>query len=410
MRVLWLSPCVLTDRDQGGGSWLRAAAPHLLRTGMVTLGNVALAPVSSSVRQDYREVCQWLIPGVHNSRKNYVPAKSTVEMVVKAAKEFQPDLVHVWGTEYFWGLLTARKHLAYPSLLEIQGLKRPSSRVFEGGLSWREILSCTGVREILRNATIFHLKKKFADWAPIENEIIANHSNIAAQSLWVEAWVRSVNPTCNLFHTELPLRDSFYESQPWESTGSFSIFTSANSSPPSKGLHDAIRAIAILRDRIPSVRLKIAGGHQLRGHRRQGYIKWLEGIIRKNGLSGNVEWLGPLTASQIVEVLKGCGAAVVPSHCETYCVAFAEAMFLGVPVVTSFSGGTAWLGKDEDTALFYPAGDEIMCAHQLWRVLSDSKLAEDLSRRGRETALARNDPRKIAENQVQIYRSVLNGK
>jgi glycosyltransferase involved in cell wall biosynthesis len=172
-------------------------------------------------------------------------------------------------------------------------------------------------------------------------------------------------------------------------------------------LHDAIRAVAIVRDRIPTIKLRIAGGHQKKGIRQNGYIRWINQIIKRHDLTQNVDWLGPLSAKEIVRELAGCAAALVPSHCETYCVAFAEAMHIGAPLVTSFTGGTAWLGKDEQSALFYPAGDETMCAHQLWRLLTDPKLAESLSQKGREVALVRNDPRSIVANQLEIYRSIL---
>jgi glycosyltransferase involved in cell wall biosynthesis len=382
-------------------------APRLLRCGQVTLGAIATAPVTQTTRQDCGEISQWLVPGVNNSNINHLPSENDIRSIVAAAKEFRPDIVHVWGTEYFWGLLTARKYLPYPSLLEIQGLKVPCSRVYDGGLSLREILACIGIREVLRKNTILQQKKKFAEWACFENEIIAGHANITTQSLWVEAWIRSVNPSCNLYHTELVLRDEFYDSGPWNPSGNFTIFTSAVASGPYKGLHDAIRAIGILRDRIPSVKLRIAGGHQKKGIRQNGYIRWVNGLIRRYDLSKNVEWLGPLSAMEIARELQNCAAALMPSHCETYSVAFAEAMQLGVPLITSFTGGTAWLGKDEESALFYPAGDDVMCAHQLWRVLTDPELAGRLSKKGREIAVSRNDPQKIVLNQLEIYRRVI---
>jgi len=407
MKVLWLSPVMLTDRDEGGGTWLRALASHLIRSDQVVLGNIAMAPISKTTRQDYGAINQWLVPGVHNSSRNILPSNSLIENVADAAKEFQPDIIHVWGTEYFWGLLTARKLLPYPSLLEIQGLKAPCSRAFAGGLSFREILSCIGIKEVLRRSTIFQVKKRFAEWASFENEIIAKHSNITTQSLWVEAWVRFINPSCNLFHTEIILRDAFYESEPWRSSGNFEIFTSAANSGPFKGLHDAIRAIAILRERIPSIKLKIAGPHQRKGIRQDAYIRWVDANIKRYDLSNNVDWLGPLSAKEIAEELTRSAGALMPSHCESYSVAFAEAMQLGVPIVTSFTGGTAWLGRDEESALFYPAGDEVMCAHQLGRILTDSKLAERLSRKGREIAVIRNNPQKIVSNQLDTYRCIL---
>lgn len=407
MRVLWLSPVCLNDRNEGSGTWLRALAPRLISSGQVVLGNITVAPVSSITRLDYGEISQWLVSGNHNSIRNVLPSQSVIDDIRDAAKEFRPDIIHIWGTEYFWGLLTARKQLHYPALLEIQGLKGPYSRLFTGGLCFREILACTGIKEILGRSTILQNKKAFSEWARFENEIIAKHANITTQSRWVEAWIRYINPSCNLYHTELILRDAFYESEPWTPPENFNIFTSAAYSAPFKGLHDAIRATAILRDRIPSVRLRIAGGHQKKGLSKSGYVSWINRLIRKYDLYKNIEWLGLISENEITEELLNCSVALVPSHVETYCVAFAEAMKLGVPIVTSFSGGTAWLGRDEETTLFYPAGDEVMCAYQLERLLTDQDLAVRLSKKGREIADQRNDPDKIILNQLNIYKEVL---
>ena len=407
MRILWLSPALLADKDEGSGTWLRAFPPHLLRGGRIKLGNITTAPVSQTVRQDYGEIDQWLMPGGSKLKGDNLPPKRIVADIVEAAREFNPDIVHVWGVEYFWGLLTARKLLPYPSLLEIQGLKGPYSRVFTGGLTSKEIVACIGLKEILRKSTILQQKKGYSDWACVENEVISKHSNITTQSLWVEAWIRALNPSCNVFHTELILRDAFYESPPWQPSENFTIFCSAAYPVPYKGLHDAIRAIAILRDRIPSVRLRIAGAHQKKGLRQSGYVRWVNRVIKNNNLSQNVEWLGSLSAEEIARELATCGAALMPSHCETYCVAFAEAMQIGTPLVTAYTGGTAWLARDEESALFYLPGDEAMCAHQLWRILTDQDLAQRLSKRGREIANTRNNPGKIVSNQLNIYGQVL---
>jgi glycosyltransferase involved in cell wall biosynthesis len=385
-------------------------APILLGTGEVTLGVISSAKGTGLVRRDYGEIQQWLVPALVNSSNNALPSEAVIGDILHAAKEFQPDIVHVWGTEFFWGLLTGRKHLPYPSLLEIQGLKRPCSRVFAGGLTFRERLACIGVKELLRRTTIFQGKKRFEQWAEIEDEIIAKHSFITAPSPWVEAWVRQVNTTSTIFRTELILRDVFYQSGSWQNPGNCTVFTSAAYSGPFKGLHDAIRAVAVIRKRLPSVKLKIAGGHQNKGMRQGGYIRWINEMIHRYGLSENVQWLGPLSGKEVVRELLSSAVALVPSHCESYCASLAEAMQLGVPVVTAFTGGTAWLGKDDLSALFYPAGDEVMCAHQLGRILSDPELAARLSAQGRDVAAGRNDPSKIGANQLEIYRRVLTGQ
>lgn len=46
-----------------------------------------------------------------------------------------------------------------------------------------------------------------------------------------------------------------------------------------------------------------------------------------------------------------------------------------------------------------------MC--QLKRLLTDRALAERIGKRAREIALARNDPKQIVQNQIEIYQQVL---
>ena len=98
---------------------------------------------------------------------------------------------------------------------------------------------------------------------------------------------------------------------------------------------------------------------------------------------------------------------LVPSHSETYCVALAEAQVMGVPAVAAFTGGTAWLVDDGSTGLFYPQGDERMCAWQIERVLRDPHLAQQLGRQARAVALERNHPDSIVNGQLAIYRCLL---
>jgi glycosyltransferase involved in cell wall biosynthesis len=404
MKILWLSNLLLSDKDCAGtGSWLYAMSKKLIDSGKITLGNIAVGPVKSLLRQDYNEVNQWIVPKSDKSGKDGLPSNSLISELVLAVKDFSPDLIHVWGVEGYWGLLTARGILNYSTLLEIQGLKGVYSHVFSGGLNFRECLLCIGAKEILRQSTIFHEKNKFKKWGRFEAEIISKHSNITTQSPWVEAWVKNYNPCSKVFHTELILREPFYEQMPWKSVQEPVVFCSSAYPSPYKGLHDAIRAIGILRNRFPRIKLKIAGAHQKGLLRQDGYIRWINRMIVKNKLTENIDWLGPLTADKVAQEMVKCSVVLMPSHCETYCVAFAEAMQLGLPLVTTYTGGTAWLAKDEESALFFSPGDEVMCAYQLERVLTNPELASRLSEKAREIAATRNDPLKIVANQLEIY-------
>lgn len=408
MRVLWLSNKVQSDTDRGAtGTWLDAMARLLVESGEVELGNIAQGPVAETTRQDCGAIQQWVVPAKAKPQRDGLPALRFVEEIVRAVNEFSPDLVHVWGVESFWGLLTARRIICYPVLLEMQGLKGAIARVFAGGLGAREQLACIGLKEIVRGATIHQQRARFEKWGGFEREIVRGHRFVVTQSDWIRAWVVSVNPTCALFSSDLVLRKPFYNAVPWQFHNANTVLCSAAYASPFKGLHVALRAVAILKKRIPDIRLRIAGALQRNGIRRDGYIRWLNQQIADLSLQENVIWLGMLNADEIITEIRRSGVMLMPSFIENCSTTMQEAMRIGIPVVASYAGGLPSLAHDEESALFFPPGDEAMAAYQLERVLTDRDLAERLSRNARAIALVRNDPQRILQKQLEIYQQVI---
>lgn len=384
MKVLWLCNQSLGDKDEGrSGTWLGAMARGLLDSGVIELGVIALGSVERFARADCRQVKQWVVPIGHSRGRDGLPGALLTEMIVRAAREFRPDLIHVWGTEDFWGLLTARCLPQFPALLEMQGFKTAITHMFYGGLSMHDRLRCIGAKELLKRRTMWHERRDFERWGSVEREMIRGHHFIGFQSPWMAAQVQAVNPSARLFKSDRALRTGFELAAPWKWAEQPVVFTTSAYPSPFKGLHIAIQAVAALRHRCPSARLKIAGPYQRKGIRMDGYVRWINRLVRQAGMEEQVEWLGTLSAAQIVQELQSAGAALIPTYVESYCVAMAEAMHVGTPTVASFTGGTAHLGRDEETCLFFPPGDTPMCAYQIERVLKNRELAERLSARAR---------------------------
>lgn len=384
-------------------------AERLVASGNVTLGNITSAKVRRMTRQDCGTIKQWTVPLSVQSGGDGLPSQKVVANILEASREFAPNLIHVWGTEYFWGLLTSRKIVGVSSLLEIQGLKEPYSRVYDGGLARSERIACIGIKELINLRSISGDGKKFQSWGRFEREIIAGHRFVSSQTAWVDAWVRASNHSCKIFHSDLALREPFYRAEPWNPPANPVIFCSAAYPVPYKGLHVAIRAVAILKNTFPHVRLRIAGAHQRKGIRQNGYVAWLNRQVLRLGLVSNVEWLGPLDANEIVHELHMAAAMVVPTFIENCCTAMQEAMMVGTPVVATYTGGLPSIAKEEESALFFPIGDEVMCAYQLQRVITDRELSSRLSHTARAVAIKRNDPAEIVAKQLEIYRHVIDG-
>jgi glycosyltransferase involved in cell wall biosynthesis len=412
MRILWFSNRAFSSHAaKDSGTWLAPLGRGLVASGEVDLCNVTTGDVATPTRQDDGPIEQWLVPP-SKAGPDGLPEAQIVADIVKLVRDFAPEIVHIWGTEGYWGLLTARRLLDFPALLEIQGLKEPYARVYGGGLTRREQIRCIGLREIVRRGTsIASGRRSFENWSRFEREIIAGHRYITTQSPWVEAWVRASNRSAQLFHTELALREPFYNAKPWSGSENAVVFCSVAYSRPYKGLHDAVRAFALLKKDVPHARLRVAGSLlRSTGIRRDGYTAWMKRLANTLHVGDSIDWLGPLSAADIVTELQDCAVMLMPSHCETYCVAMAEALYLGVPVVSAHTGGTDWLARDGRSALFFSAGDEVMSSYQLCRALTDQSLVARMSANARAAAAARNDLSAIATGQIERYRTISEGR
>ena len=406
LRVLWFGRMQTEQDSRGNGSWQDAMAQGLAHSGEVELANIAQGQVTEITQRDLGPIQQWVVPA--NARfRHGLPEEQSMAAVIDLVEKFSPEMIHVWGTEESWGLFTSRGLVRKPALLEMQGLRGAIARVFAGGLSLREQLGCIGLKEIVQRKTIAQSRSQFEQWGKIEREIIQGHRFITAQSEWLCAQIRSINPSSAIFHNDFMLREPFRVALPWQSSGSMRVFCSSAYASPFKGLHVALRAIAILRQRFPMIQLRIAGAHQKKTVRQDGYVRWLNRLTDQLGMADNVCWMGPLSASEIITELQSSAAMVQPSFIEGYSLAMAEAMMLGVPLACSFAGGMSSLARDEESALFFSPGDGVMCAYQLERLLTDYVLAERIGRQAREIALVRNDRERIVQRQIEIYRQAM---
>jgi glycosyltransferase involved in cell wall biosynthesis len=82
-------------------------------------------------------------------------------------------------------------------------------------------------------------------------------------------------------------------------------------------------------------------------------------------------------------------------------------MLTGTPVVASYTGGLPFIAKEEESALFFPLSDEVMCVHQTKRVIEDRELAERISQKAKAIAMRRNNLENVVSQQLEIYRQIV---
>jgi glycosyltransferase involved in cell wall biosynthesis len=131
--------------------------------------------------------------------------------------------------------------------------------------------------------------------------------------------------------------------------------------------------------------------------------------IKRLGLEQNVFLPGALSAEQLAERMQQSHAMIHASFVESYSLALAESMVVGVPNVVAWSGAMPELSTDNRDALFYSPTDYCKCAWLVGRLVEDTDLAQRLSSEARSRALLRNATAAVVDHQVDTYRWVLEG-
>ena len=412
MKILWFSNFAFKELPVNAtGSWLYSMGSMLMNTSNVELYNITFGTVSKTVRNDYRKIAQWIVP-THTSTKQPLPNKKTIMEIQQIVKFVNPDIVHIWGMECYWGLLSTRNIIKGKILLEIQGIKLICADVFCGGLSLKSTLSCIGMRELIKpKDSIIIQKLEFKKWGTYEIEMLRNHAYISTQSDWVRAHVHNINSSVKIFNTKMALREEFINSTPWNfpDENKLTLFTVFSSLVPYKGLHILIRALAVLKEKYPNVALNIAGNvfNKLPFYRKPGYTKYIENLINQLDLDSNLNFLGPIDANSIVMQMNKSHVYVIPSFVESYCLALAEGMAYGIPCVVSYAGAMSELAKDEDSALFFSPGDYIKCAYQIERLYKSKDLSIKISKEARRISSARHNCNDVINTQMNIYMEII---
>lgn len=366
MKVLWFSNILISENISNSGTWIFTMANVISEQENVELFNITEGIVDKITVNKHGKIVQWVLPTMH--LKNGLPNESLLFEIQKIVEYVNPDIIHIWGTENYWGLLYTRGYLKGRVLLDIQGLKHVCYEYFYTGMTFYDLINSIAFKDIFRpKYSLFGKAKSFKEWGKYELEIIKNFQNIGVQSSWVNSYIRLINPDANIYKSKIQLRKQFTNGKNWNYVNCepYRLFASASNMISYKGIHLLIDALTLLKVKYPKLQLHIAGSVSHKGIRQNGYDRFLFKKIKKYNLENNVKWLGPLNADFLVEELLNSNICIIPSFIESYCVAFDEALSLGVPTIASYSGAMPELAIDEYSALYYSPLDKIGLASKI---------------------------------------------
>ncbi len=326
---------------------------------------------------------------------------------------FQPDLLHIFGTEYVHSLAAVRA-FGRPerTLIGIQGVLSAYAEHFMADVPlW--VQKGRTFRDIVKRDNLIHQRESFLIRAKFEREALQRTGHVLGRTDWDKACTEQINPRARYHFGNEVLRDSFYESEwEWERCEKHSLFVSQGSYPI-KGLHYVLKALPRILEHYPDAKVYVAGGDITKKEtlqdrlRMSSYGKYICRLIEENGLEGHVEYTGFLDEAEMKERFLRSHVFVSPSSIENSPNSVGEAMLLGMPVVVSDVGGVKNLLTHEREGYLYQADAWYMIAYYVNKVFARENEIKAMGAAARRRAQATHSREENSRALLAVYEELM---
>lgn len=324
-----------------------------------------------------------------------------VKRMSKVIDIFNPDIVHVWGSENYYARII--KYINKPVVIHIQGLASSILNVYmPHGFTKHDLLRADG---FINSRILYrgHLRryKEFQDKVKSELSVAKKCRYWIGRTDWDKQSVYSLNPKSIYFHCDELLRSDFFTGR-WKFhyNGHF-IIQSTVSNSWYKGVDSILKTAKILIEHDFDFEWNVCGiSHD------SSMVKSIEEKIKIKASDVNVNFLGSHPVNIIKKMLLKCDAYVHPSHIENSSNAICEAMLLGVPVVAEYVGGNPSMLKNNSGILVQPY-DPYCMAFSIIELVNEDKV-KTLTENAIKIASERHNPNKVVKDLISAYQYIIN--
>lgn len=407
MKVLWITNIKLPPLSEHlglkptpFGGWMISALNQLKSQEGI---EIAVATFDNCVEL-YDEVIEgvryFLVPinGKNPLRYNLHLEKEWKEV----NNRFEPDVVHIHGTEAPHGLAWVRANGAGNVCNSMQGLISVISRYYKTD-SLLDYLPLT-FRDFVKLDWISRQRRNLRKRGEIEKELLHSVKHIIGRTEWDKSHVLAINPLATYHYGGETLRDEFYKHK-WEFEKCIphSIFISQGNNPI-KGLHILLQALPLVLREFPDTHLFVGGVNIIKipWYRKTSYAVILNRIIRKNNLQGKITFLGVLDEKRMCEWYLKCNLFVLPSAIENSPNSLGEAQLLGMPFLASYVGGVPEIVNNNLAAL-YRYEEVEMLANKIIKIFQQGTRIKSC-----KSDLTRYSSKINTELLIQTYNEILN--
>lgn len=421
MKILWIVNSVLNDLNlflygkQSNGVWMDALLQDFKEKGEHRLIVVTTLPVKERVKYEKDGITYYALPDAYpllyneNKKTNIVAWQELIEIE-------KPDLIQVWGTEFTHGLCALRLAKNIPSVIYMQGYLGSIAKYYQAGICRKDLKKSTTFRDFLKRDSILQQQKRYAKNSKKEKEMLQLSGHIISENQWCDSNIQAIIPEIKTHHCPLSINRVFAE-QIWKAdrVEKHSVTCTA-SGYTIKGLHMAFCAAALLKRKYPDIKVYVPGTPMVSGKdwkaklRRQGYVKYIERLIKELGIEENIVWMGRVSQADLAKQYARSHAFAMTSSIENHSSSLKEAMMVGVPCVSSVVGGVPEYVRQGQNGFLYRFEEYPLLAKYIEDIFENDDLAKKLSVAAREDMLKLHEGEDLYQTIVGIYKEILEEK
>lgn len=175
--------------------------------------------------------------------------------------EYDPDVVHIHGTEYPYGLAYVNVCGNNNVCVSIQGMTSVCAKHYYADISKVEVLKNITLSDLLIGHAIIGGHREFVRRGCIEIELLRKVRHVIGRTTWDRMHTESINEDVKYHFCNETLRQVFYTNKwTYNKCDKHTIFI-PQASYPIKGLHKMLDALYIVKCRYPDVKLHVAGAN-----------------------------------------------------------------------------------------------------------------------------------------------------
>lgn len=409
MKLLWLCNMMpgavkekISGNTAGGGLWVDSVLAGLRQREDMTVH--ILCPGENG-RGEVDGHCSY---ATFSEGLPYVYLPELEAQFRKELADFQPDVIHIWGTEYGHTLAMVNAaetlELLDHVVVSIQGLCSVYAGHYAEGVPY-QVQHGNTFRDFVRRDNIAQQQKKFALRGDLEVQALKKVRHVIGRTDWDEACTKQINPRVQYHFCNETLRKPFYDGGwNYDQCKKHRIFASSCAYPV-KGFHYLLEAFGEIVKTYPDATLAVPGKNFLTADKLHcsGYQKYLAELANRCGVADRIEFLGSLSAEEMKTAYLNANVFVLPSTVENSPNSLGEAMLLGVPCVASLVGGVANLLTDKKEGFVYQSTAPYMLAHYVGQIFEMEEHAAALGAAAREHAANTHHAQKNLQDLIEIY-------